>query len=130
MLSDRRTPQELDQITQGIIGCAFKVGSVLGQGFAEKVYENALAHEIRRSGLAVQQQVPLTAWYDDMVVGEYVADMVVEGDVLVELKACAEIADGHVAQCLNYLKITGFRVCLLLNFGAPRVQVKRVVNDF
>jgi GxxExxY protein len=130
MGDERRTAQDLDRITEAIIGCAFKVGSVLGQGFAERVYENALAHELRRSGLTVQQQVALTVWYDDVVVGEYVADVVVEEDVLVELKACSDIVDGHVAQCLNYLKVTGLRVGLLLNFGAPRVQIRRVVNNY
>lgn len=77
-----------DAITQKIIGCAFKVGGKLNCGYAERCYENALAYELRKAGLRVEQQVPIKVWYDDIVVGDYVADLVVEGVILVELKAC------------------------------------------
>ena len=85
----------LNQLTEKIIGCAFKVANVLGCGFAEKVYENAMVHEIRKSGLAVEQQKAITVTYDGVVVGEYLADLLVEGTVLVELKSVRSLDDAH-----------------------------------
>lgn len=120
----------LNKITEEIIRCAFVVSNVLGSGFFEKVYENALAHELRKAGLAVEQQKQLKVYYDQVVVGDYVADLVVEGVVLVELKAVKAFDDVHFAQCINYLKTTELTVCLLLNFGTSKVQVKRIVNNF
>ena len=79
--------KSLDLITEKIIGCAFKVGSKLGSGFLENCYENALAYELRKLGLQVEQQVRLKVWYDEIVVGEYIADLIVNGSILVELKA-------------------------------------------
>jgi GxxExxY protein len=114
----------LNQVTERIIGCAFKVANVLGCGFAEKVYENAMVHELRKSGLSVQQQKTVTVTYDGIVVGEYLADLLVEEKVLVELKSARALEDAHTAQCLNYLAATGFPICLLINFG-KRVEVKR-----
>jgi len=122
--------EELNRITERVIGCAYTVSNTLGTGFLEKVYENALAHELRKNGLAVAQQHPIKVLYDGVVVGDFVADLLVEHEVLVELKAVKAFDDVHLAQCLNYLKATGRSLCLLLNFGTPRVQVKRVVRDF
>lgn len=121
----------LNKITETIIGCSYKVANELGSGFLEKVYENALAHELRKAGLDVRQQHPITVRYDGVVVGSFVADLIVESDVLVELKAQRMVGDVQMAQCLNYLKATGLRICLLLNFDRRnKVQVKRVVRDF
>jgi GxxExxY protein len=106
------------------------VGNTLGSGFLEKVYENALAHELRKAGLTVKQQHSLKVHYDHVIVGEYAADLLVEGAILVELKAIRALDDVHFAQCMNYLKATGLQVCLLVNFGRPRVEVKRIVNQF
>jgi GxxExxY protein len=111
-----------------VIGCAFQVANVLGPGFAEKVYENALAHETRKAGLVVARQRGLTVWYDGTIVGEYTVDLLIEDALLVELKAVKAVDDFHRAQCLNYLKATGERLCLLVNFGTPRLEVRRVVN--
>jgi len=102
----------------------------LGSGFLEKVYENALAHELRKAGLEVEQQYAVNVHYDGVVVGNYVADLLVAGCVLVELKTIKSLGNVEMAQCLNYLKATGMRVCLLLNFARPRVQVKRIVRNF
>jgi GxxExxY protein len=126
----RNFPDEhgVDPITKQIIGCAYTVGNSLGNGFLEKVYENALAIEMRKVGLKVQQQIGIAVRYDGAVVGEYVADMLVEDTVLVELKAVSALDDVHAAQCLNYLKATGLHVCLLINFGNPRVEVRRIVK--
>lgn len=109
-----------------MIGCAYTVSNTLGAGFLEKVYENALAYEIRKTGLKVEQQAPVLVRYDGLVVGDYVADLLVEGCVLVELKAARQLDDAHKAQCINYLKATGLRLCILLNFGSPRIEVKRI----
>ncbi|MBI4535190.1 MAG: GxxExxY protein [Ignavibacteriae bacterium] len=118
---------ERDEITKKIIGCAFTVSNTLGVGFLEKVYENALVHETRKAGLRVDQQYQMQVLYDGIVVGEYIADIVVERQVLVELKAMKALDDIHMAQCLNYLRATGFHICLLLNFGKPKLEVKRIV---
>ena len=120
----------MDRCSGVIIGCAFRVMNTLGVGFAEKVYENALAHELRKAGLAVVQQQRIVVHYDDVVVGEYAVDLAVEDMVLVELKAVQALHDQHVAQCINYLAATGRRLCLLLNFGKSRIQVQRVVHNF
>lgn len=116
-----------DEITGKIIGCAYTVSNKLGCGFLEKVYENALAHELRKAGIKVNQQKSVQVYYDDVVVGEYVADLLVEQCVLVELKAVKTLDEVHFAQCLNYLKATGLETCLLLNFGKPKVEVRRIV---
>jgi len=121
---------ELDGITEKIIGCAYTVGNELGSGFLEKVYENALAHELQKAGFSVRQQQDIQVVYDGVLVGEFAADLLVEESVLVELKAAKALDDAHMAQCLNYLKATGLQVCLLINFGGPRVQIKRVVRGF
>ena len=132
MNADKRrfmNSEDLDRynpITEKIIGCAYKVSNTLGCGFFEKVYENALAHELRKAGLKVQQQVPIQVRYDGLVVGDYVADLLVEECVLVELKAIQSLEEVHKAQVINYLKATGLRLCILLNFGVPRVEIKRI----
>jgi GxxExxY protein len=118
----------IDTLTERVIAAAFRVSNVLGAGFLEKVYENALAHELRKSGIDARQQVPVTVLYDEVVVGEYVADLLVEQKVLVELKAARGIDPIHEAQLLNYLKATGTRVGLILNFGTPRVGIRRLVR--
>jgi GxxExxY protein len=122
--------EELDKITEKIIGCAYTVASCLGNGFLEKVYENALAHEIRKLGLDVVQQFNIQVQYDGIIVGDYVADLLVERCILVELKAMKALDNIHQAQCMNYLKATGYTVCLLINFGSPKLEVKRIVNLF
>lgn len=116
----------LNPLTEKIIGCVFKVSNTLGPGFLEKVYENALAHELRKAGLDFRQQYQISVLYDGTVVGEFLADLLVNEQVIIELKAVKNLDDAHLAQCLNYLKATGLPLCLLINFGTPRVQVKRV----
>jgi GxxExxY protein len=118
----------INRISDCVIGCAFGVMNKLGCGFLEKVYENALAHELRKAGLGVAQQYGTKVHYDDIIVGEYTADLVVEDAVVVELKAVKALDSVHTAQCINYLKASGLRLCLLLNFGKPRVEVHRVAN--
>jgi GxxExxY protein len=119
----------LNQLSGQIIRCSFVVSNALGVGFLETVYENALAHELRKAGLKVEQQHPVTVHYDGVIVGTYTADLLVGNAVLVELKAVTALDTVHRAQCINYLKGSGLWLCLLLNFGNPRLEIKRVVND-
>ncbi len=112
-------------LTETIIGCAMKVHSALGPGYSESVYENALAHEMRKAGLAVECQRPLRVMYDGVVVGDFVADMVVEGRVLIENKAVQQLAAAHEVQVVNYLTTTGLDIGLLLSFGAFSLEFKR-----
>ena len=122
--------KELDCITHGIIGAAHQVSSTLGPGFLEKVYENSLAHEIRKNGLTVDQQRTILVHYDGEVVGHYMADLLVGNCVIVEIKAVTALEGAHRSQCVNYLRATGLRVCLLLNFGRRRLEVMRIVSGF
>lgn len=119
----------LNPLSKRIIGCGLRVAGTLGNGFLEKVYENALAHELRKAGLGIEQQRGITVMYDGVMVGEYFVDLLVEASILVELKAVTELSSAHRAQCLNYLRATGMHLCLLMNFGRPRLEVRRVVFD-
>jgi GxxExxY protein len=115
-------------ITEKIIGAYYTVYNTLGYGFAEKVYENALVFELRRSGCRVETQKPLEVYYAGQQVGEYFADMVVDDVVIVELKAVKTLLKEHEAQLLHYLKATTIEVVLLFNFG-PEPQFRRRVYD-
>jgi len=118
-----------NDLTHRVIGCAYRVSNTLGAGFLEKVYENALAIELRKAGLRVEQQKPLPVRYDGQIVGDYVADLLVEGALLIELKAVKALDEVHVAQCINYLKAADLKLCLLVNFGSPKVEIRRIRND-
>ena len=114
-------------LTDRILAAAFKVQNSLGIGFLEKVYENAMVVELSRSGTSVEQQKALKVKYEGAIVGDYQADLVVSGRVIVECKAGTQLEAAHEAQLLNYLKATGIRVGLLLNFGRPKVQFRRLI---
>ena len=116
-----------NRISQRTIGCALSVSNTLGCGFLEKVYENALAHELRQAGLIVCQQAGVTVRYHGIVVGRYIAGLLIEQAVAVELKAVRAMDNVHRAQCMNYLKASNLRLCLLLNFGRPRLEIHRLV---
>lgn len=116
------------ELTEQIIGAFYEVYNELGFGFLEKVYENALALELRDRDLTVVQQAPIVVHYRGHVVGEHYADLVVANKVIVELKAARSLAPEHEAQVLNYLKATQFEVGLLLNFG-PEATFKRKAFD-
>jgi GxxExxY protein len=118
-----------DPVSEQVIGCAFKVANALGPGFLEKVYANALLHELQKAGLNAQAEKGISVWYDGVQVGEFAADLLIEERVLVELKACRVLNDAHVAQGLNYLAAAGLKTCLLLNFGTPRIEVRRLGRD-
>ncbi|HNT77770.1 MAG TPA: GxxExxY protein [Anaerolineae bacterium] len=118
-----------EELTSAIIGCAYKVHNTLGAGFLEKVYENALAIELQKHALRVQQQKPITVYYEGQVVGDYYADLCVEDRVIVELKAGAALHKAHEVQLVNYLTATGIDIGLLLNFGES-VEVKRKYRQY
>jgi len=113
-------------LTEKIIGCAYKVYNELGAGFIEKVYENALMIELKNEGLATQQQYPVKVYYKGTLIGDYVADIVVEEKVIVELKAVSQLTKAREVQLVNYLKVTRLEVGLLINFG-DQVSIKRKV---
>lgn len=121
---------EINDITYAINGASFEVNRVLGSGFLEKVYENALLVELRERGLYVESQIPVKVFYKKKVVGEYVIDILVEKKVIVELKTVERFDNVHKAQLLNYLKASGIKVGLLINFKHPKVEIKRMVLDF
>lgn len=107
---------------------AYAIHIFHGHGHLEKVYENALAHRLRKAGLEVKQQFPLTVFEEDgIVVGEYFADLLVEDRLIVELKACRTMTDEHVAQILGYLKSSRREDGLLINFGSYKFQIKKYV---
>ncbi len=116
------------EITEKIIGAAQRVHNTLGYGFLEKVYQNALVIELRTLGFNVDVEQPITVHYHDEIVGNYVADIVVDGKVILEIKAVKELSKIHEVQLVNYLKATGIEVGLLINFGRS-VTVKRRVMD-
>ena len=118
----------LNDLSRRVIGCALTVLNTLGAGFLEKVYKNALAFELGAVGLSVAQQVGARVYYRDVVVGEYFVDLLVEDVLLVELKTAKALDEAHRIQCVNYLNATGLRLCLLLNFGRPRPEIKRVAH--
>ena len=115
-------------ITERIIAAFYIVYNTLGYGFLEKVYRNAMAIELRKMGIAIIMEEPITVFYGGEMIGEYYADLLVAGKVIVELKAVKEFAPEHEAQLLNYLKATPYEVGLLLNFG-PTAQKKRLAYD-
>lgn len=122
-----RKKLDVNELTYQINGAIFEVNRVLGVGFLEKVYERALLTELRSRGLEVESQFPIKVVYKGVEVGEYYADIVVEGQVILEIKAVDCLQKVHEAQLLNYLKATGFKIGLLVNFTHPKAEIKRFV---
>ena len=118
---------EAEQLTYTIRGCVYEVYRKLGCGFLEKVYERAMLIELRLQGLQVESQVPIAVRYKGEVVGEYFADLIINGSVILELKAQQSILAAYEAQLLNYLNATGMQLGLLVNFAFPKATIKRIV---
>ena len=117
-------------LTSQIISCFYRVYNKLGFGFLEKVYENSLLIELTNNGLRVDRQKPINVYYDDKLVGEYFADLMVDDKVIIELKAAESLIEEHELQLINYLKATNIEVGLLLNFGKkPEIRRKIFTND-
>ena len=123
----RLKQMDTNELTYNINGAIFEVNRELGVGFLEKVYENALLLELRKRGLEAESQVPVKVKYKGTEVGEYYADIVVENQVIVELKSVDSLQKIHEAQLLNYLKATGYKVGLLVNFKHPKAEIKRFI---
>jgi GxxExxY protein len=120
---------DINELTYAINGAVFEVNKVLGGGFLEKVYENALLIELRSRGIRAESQVAIKVCYKDEVVGEYTADILVEGKVILELKTVERLEKIHEAQLLNYLRATGIQVGILVNFKHSKAEIKRMVLD-
>ena len=112
-------------MTHKVIGCAYQVYNSLGFGFLESVYRRAMVIEIEISGMQVKQESPLKVHYRDQIVGDFFADLVVENELIVELKSVERLAKAHEVQLVNYLVATGIDIGLLINFGPTGVEVKR-----
>ena len=118
------------ELTNKIIKSFYKVYNSLGFGFLEKVYENAFYIELGTSGLKAEKQKPIKVYYENLIVGEYFADIVVEGIIIIELKAVEFLVEEHELQLINYLKATDMEIGLLLNFGKkPEIRRKIFTND-
>lgn len=111
-----------------IVGLAMRVHSKLGYGFLEKVYENALMILLRREEIKAEQQAPITVYFDGEVVGDYYADILVEDKIILEIKSVEKIIDAHRAQALNYLKATGLRLAIILDFGKEKLEYERIIK--
>jgi GxxExxY protein len=118
-----------DKLTERIILCAYKVHNTLGAGFLEKVYENALLIELKNHGLVAESQVPLKVFYDGVIVGDYFADIIVENEIVLELKAIENLHSIHEVQLVNYLNATDIEIGLLINFGSS-VKIKRKFKTY
>ncbi|MBM82928.1 MAG: GxxExxY protein [Planctomycetaceae bacterium] len=119
-----------DELTKRVIGAAFQVHNTLGSGFLEAVYERALSIELNKLGIPHERQAPLKVTYDGHIVGEFAADILIEGELVVELKAVAKLATVHEVQLVNYLAATGINIGLLINFGPDKVDVKRKYRTY
>ena len=122
--------QQLNQLSEQVIGLSYKVANALKCGFLEQVYENALVHEMTKLRLKVRQQDRLTVSYDGVIVGDFRVDLVVDDRLLIEIKAVSDISKTHEAQLLNYLKVSKLSLGLLINFGTSSVQISRKVNGY
>ena len=120
---------EYEDLTEKIIGCAYRVYNKMGFGYVEKVYENSMMIELRKSGIQAESQKPITVYYDNEIVGEFVADIVVNDTIILELKSVRRIIVAHEVQLVNYLVATGKPLGLLINFGETKTEIKRKVRD-
>ncbi len=120
---------EYRELTENIIGCAYRVYNRMGFGFLESVYEKCMLIELRKVGLNAETQKPITVYYEDEIVGEFVADIIVNDSIILELKSVRRIIKIHEVQLVNYLVATGKSVGLILNFGERKVEIKRKIKN-
>jgi len=120
---------EYKDVTETIIGCAYRVYNKMGFGFLESVYEKCLLIELRKAGLDTESQKSITVYYDDEIVGEFIVDILVNDMIILELKSVRRVIKAHEVQLVNYLVATGKPVGLILNFGERKVEVKRKIKD-
>ena len=120
---------EYKDVTETVIGCAYNVYNKMGFGFLESVYEKCLLIELRKAGLDMESQKPITVYYENEIVGEFVADIIVNDTIILELKSVRRIIKAHEVQLVNYLVATGKPVGLILNFGERKVEIKRKIKE-
>jgi GxxExxY protein len=120
---------EYKELTEKIIGCAYRVYNKMGFGYLESVYEKCMLIELGKAGFDIESQKPIRVQYDGEVVGDFIADILVNDTVLLELKSVRKLVEAHEVQLVNYLVATGKPVGLLINFGETKVGVKRKVKD-
>lgn len=125
-----RNPLDLKNITDKIIKCALKVSEVLGAGFVDKVYERALLYELEKNRFQTEVQYPMNVYYEGIIVGDFVADLIVQNCILVEIEAVPTLTDNHKQKCLNYLKASELELCLLINFGSYELQVETIMLNY
>jgi GxxExxY protein len=118
----------INDLSREVIGAAMRVHNTLGCGFLEKVYENALIVELAKANIEVEQQLSIQVIYEGIPVGDYLADLVVDRRIIIELKAVKAIDEIHVAQTINYLRAANYHLGLILNFAKPKLEVKRLVH--
>lgn len=116
-------------LTYKIIGLAMEAHNELGCGFLEKVYENALMIQFRDNNINAIQQKPIKVFFKNKVVGDYIADIVIEDKIILELKSAESISDSHRGQIVNYLKATKYKIGYLINFGAKKLEYERFINS-
>ena len=120
---------EFEEITEKIIGCAFTVYNKMGSGYLESVYERCMLIELKKAGLQTEPQKQIQVFYDDQIVCDFIADMIIEDCIIVELKVVRQLLKIHEVQLVNYLVSTGKDIGLLINFGSEKVQIKRKIRD-
>jgi len=120
---------EYKEVTEAIIGCAYRVYNKMGFGFLESVYEKCLLIELHKLGLDIESQKPITVYYESKIVGEFVADIIVNDAIIIELKSVKQIIKAHEVQLVNYLVATGKPVGVIINFAERKVEIKRKVKD-
>lgn len=120
---------QYEDLTQKIIGCAYRVYNIMGFGYLESVYEKCLLIELRKIGLKVESQKTIIVRYLDKIVGNYIADIMVENKIIIELKSIKKITKAHEVQLVNYLTATGLEVGLIINFAESKVEIKRKVRE-
>ncbi|MCE0522627.1 MAG: GxxExxY protein [Methylacidiphilales bacterium] len=121
---------ENDLLTEKVIGCAIKIHRVLGPGFLENIYHQALAHELNKAGISYISEARMKVMYDGIILGDYLADFLIDKRVVVELKAVEVLLKAHEIQLVNYLSAIRFDLGLLINFGSQKIQVKRKYREF
>jgi GxxExxY protein len=120
---------KLNSLVEKVVGASYEVANVLGAGFLEKVYERTLTRELALRGLNVRTQAPFPVVYKGQCLGDYLADLLVEEKLIVELKCVDRFSNEHLAQCINDLRASGVKLALLINFQKPRIEWKRIVYD-
>ena len=120
---------EYRELTEKIIGCAYRVYNRMGFGFLESVYEKCMLIELRKADLDTESQKPITVYYENKIVGEFVADIIVNDTIILEMKSVRRIFKAHEVQLVNYLVAIGKPVGLILNFGERKVEIKRKIRD-